>query len=68
MIGDNTLKFLSLHVADQNILPAAINYLCFMIIGILKEPSFESRVSLLAAEAAALTKNGFTVWVEPDAG
>jgi len=39
-----------------------------MIIGILKEPSFESRVSLLAAEAAALTKTGFTVWVEPDAG
>ncbi len=39
-----------------------------MIIGILKEPSFESRVSLLAAEAGALTKSGVTVWVEPGAG
>jgi len=39
-----------------------------MTIGILKEPSFESRVSLLAGEAAALIKNGINVWVEPDAG
>jgi len=39
-----------------------------MIIGILKEPSFESRVSLLAAEVAALTNNGIIVWVEPGAG
>src|ERR1035437_719664 len=39
-----------------------------MIIGILKEPSFESRVSMLAGEVAALTKTGVTVWVEPEAG
>jgi len=39
-----------------------------MIIGILKEPSFESRVSMLAGEVAALTKNGIIVWVEPEAG
>src|SRR5580700_11825180 len=39
-----------------------------MIIGILKEPSFESRVSLLATEAALLTKNGTVIWVEKDAG
>src|ERR1700733_14043007 len=39
-----------------------------MIIGILQEPSFESRVSLLAAEAASLIKNGATIWVERDAG
>ncbi|MGZ3759692.1 MAG: NAD(P) transhydrogenase subunit alpha [Mucilaginibacter sp.] len=39
-----------------------------MIIGILKEPSFESRVSLLAGEAAALTKSGHAVWVEKGAG
>jgi NAD(P) transhydrogenase subunit alpha len=39
-----------------------------MIIGILKEPSFESRVSLLAGEVAALTKNNTTVWVESGAG
>ncbi len=39
-----------------------------MIIGILQEPSFESRVSLPAAEAAALIKNGITIWVEKDAG
>jgi NAD(P) transhydrogenase subunit alpha len=39
-----------------------------MIIGILKEPSFESRVSMLAGEVAALTKNGINVWVEPEAG
>jgi len=37
-------------------------------IGILKEPSFESRVSLLAAEAAALVKSGKTVIVEESAG
>jgi NAD(P) transhydrogenase subunit alpha len=39
-----------------------------MIIGILKEPLFESRVSMLAGEVAALTKTGVTVWVEPEAG
>jgi len=39
-----------------------------MIIGILKEPSFEPRVSLLAAEANALTKSGNTVWAEAGAG
>ena len=39
-----------------------------MIIGILQEPSFESRVSLLAAEAASLIKGGIAVWVEKDAG
>ena len=39
-----------------------------MIIGILKEPSFESRVSMLGGEVAALVKTGFTVWVEKDAG
>lgn len=39
-----------------------------MIIGILKEPSFESRVSMLSGEVAALVKTGFTVWVEKDAG
>src|SRR5476651_739691 len=37
-------------------------------IGILKEPSFESRVSLLAAEAAALVKSGRVVMVEKGAG
>ncbi len=39
-----------------------------MIIGILKEPSFESRVSLLATESALLTKQGNEIWVESDAG
>ena len=39
-----------------------------MIIGILKEPPFDSRVSMLAGEVAALTKNGINVWVEPGAG
>lgn len=39
-----------------------------MIIGILKEPSFESRVSLLSGEVAALKKTGNIVWVEKDAG
>ena len=39
-----------------------------MIIGILKEPSFESRVSMLAGEVTALTKSGNVVWVEKDAG
>jgi H+-translocating NAD(P) transhydrogenase subunit alpha len=39
-----------------------------MTIGILKEPSFESRVSLLAGDVGVLTKSGINVWVEPDAG
>jgi NAD(P) transhydrogenase subunit alpha len=37
-------------------------------IGILKEPSFESRVSLLAQEAAVLIKAGSAVLVEEGAG
>lgn len=39
-----------------------------MIIGVLKEPTFETRVSLLAESVAALTKKGITVWVETGAG
>ncbi|HZY40156.1 MAG TPA: NAD(P) transhydrogenase subunit alpha [Mucilaginibacter sp.] len=39
-----------------------------MIIGILQEPSFESRVSLLAGEAASLINSGIDIWVEKDAG
>ncbi|HMH24917.1 MAG TPA: NAD(P) transhydrogenase subunit alpha [Puia sp.] len=39
-----------------------------MIVGVLKEPSFESRVSLLAEGAAALVKKGIGVWVESGAG
>jgi NAD(P) transhydrogenase subunit alpha len=37
-------------------------------IGILKEPSFESRVSMLAAEVATIVKSGIAVWVETCAG
>lgn len=39
-----------------------------MIIGVLKEPSFETRVSLLPEAVAALVKKGITVWIEQDAG
>ena len=39
-----------------------------MILGVLKEPSFESRVSILAETAAALIKKGVVVWVETNAG
>jgi len=39
-----------------------------MKIGILKEPPFETRVSLLPAQAASLIKKGFSVSVEHDAG
>ncbi|MBL0335148.1 MAG: NAD(P) transhydrogenase subunit alpha [Chitinophagaceae bacterium] len=39
-----------------------------MIIGLLKEPSPETRVSLLAEATAALTKKNITVWVESGAG
>ena len=39
-----------------------------MIIGLLKEPSYETRVSLLAEAVAALTKKNLTVWVERGAG
>lgn len=39
-----------------------------MTIGLLKEPSHETRVSLLAEAVATLTKKGITVVVEKDAG
>lgn len=39
-----------------------------MTIGVLKEPSHETRVSLLAEAVATLTKKGITVWVEDGAG
>lgn len=39
-----------------------------MIIGVLKEPVPETRVSLLAEAVAALIKKGMEVWVEPGAG
>ena len=39
-----------------------------MIIGLLKEPSFESRVSLLGENAASILKKSIQVWVEPGAG
>lgn len=39
-----------------------------MIIGILKEPSFETRVSLLSDSVATLIKKGNTLLVEYDAG
>lgn len=39
-----------------------------MIVGVLKEPPFESRVSLLAEGAAALVKKGIEVRVESGAG
>jgi NAD/NADP transhydrogenase alpha subunit len=39
-----------------------------MIVGVLKEPAFESRVSLLAEGAAVLIKKGVEVWVESTAG
>jgi NAD(P) transhydrogenase subunit alpha len=39
-----------------------------MIVGILKEPSFETRVSLLPEAVAQLTKKGISVLVERGAG
>jgi len=39
-----------------------------MIVGVLREPSFESRVSLLAEGAAVLVKRKLTVWVQSGAG
>lgn len=39
-----------------------------MTIGVLKEPSYESRVSLLPEAVAVLTKKGIKVWVESGAG
>ncbi|MFD2919593.1 Re/Si-specific NAD(P)(+) transhydrogenase subunit alpha [Terrimonas rubra] len=39
-----------------------------MIIGLLKEPDFETRVSMVAETVAAITKKGITVLVEEDAG
>jgi len=39
-----------------------------MIVGVLKEPSFESRVSLLAEGVTILLKKGAEVWVESGAG
>jgi NAD(P) transhydrogenase subunit alpha len=39
-----------------------------MVVGVLKEPSFETRVSLLPDATAALIKKGVTVLVEDGAG
>ena len=39
-----------------------------MTIGVLKEPSFESRVSLLPEAVSTLTKKGITVLIEQGAG
>ncbi|HEY4288355.1 MAG TPA: NAD(P) transhydrogenase subunit alpha [Puia sp.] len=39
-----------------------------MVVGVLREPSFESRVSLLAEGAAVLMKRNLTVWVQSAAG
>ena len=39
-----------------------------MTIGVLREPSFETRVSLLPEAAATLSKKGITVFVEKAAG
>jgi len=39
-----------------------------MTIGVLKEPAFEARVSLLPEAVATLTKKGFTLLVENGAG
>ncbi|HEV3250670.1 MAG TPA: NAD(P) transhydrogenase subunit alpha [Puia sp.] len=39
-----------------------------MIIGLLKEPAFESRVSLLGENAASILKKSIQVWVESGAG
>ena len=39
-----------------------------MIVGLLKEPAHETRVSLLAESVAVLTKKGITVLVESGAG
>lgn len=39
-----------------------------MIVGVLREPSFESRVSLLAEGAAVLVKRKLEVWVQAGAG
>ncbi len=39
-----------------------------MIVGVLKEPLYESRVSLLAETAAALISKGVSLWMETGAG
>jgi NAD(P) transhydrogenase subunit alpha len=39
-----------------------------MVIGVMKEPAFESRVSLMPEAAATLTKKGITVLIEHGAG
>ncbi|MEP6727638.1 MAG: Re/Si-specific NAD(P)(+) transhydrogenase subunit alpha [Bacteroidota bacterium] len=39
-----------------------------MIIGVLQEPAFETRVSLLPEAVAALTKKGISVLIQTDAG
>jgi NAD(P) transhydrogenase subunit alpha len=39
-----------------------------MIVGVLKEPSFESRVSLLAEAVSSLVKKNVQVWIETGAG
>ena len=44
------------------------NQMFLMTVGLLKEPAYETRVSLLAESVAALTKKGIRVLVEAGAG
>ena len=39
-----------------------------MTIGVLREPIFETRVSLLPDATATLTKKGITIFIEKGAG
>lgn len=39
-----------------------------MTIGVLKEPDYETRVSLLPEAVATLTQKGIDIWIEKDAG
>jgi NAD(P) transhydrogenase subunit alpha len=52
----------------KKLIPFRLIYIRYMTIGLLKEPDFETRVSLIPETVAALIKKGITVFVEKDAG
>jgi NAD(P) transhydrogenase subunit alpha len=63
----NTVRACSIHNLNFSYLESH-NYYLIMTIGVLKEPSEETRVSFLPEVVTALTKKGITVQVESGAG
>lgn len=61
-------KFLSSNWISELLIVFYLQSFLPMVIGVLKEPSFETRVSILPDAATALVKKGSKVFVEDGAG